>query len=52
MKKHSKGRKVEKKEKLMTEEACPEGEQYGQRMFPLPLMPKGEKSFVGRERLF
>ena len=43
--------KFENEEKLMTGESFPEGEQYDQRMFPLPLMPKGEKSFVGRERL-
>jgi len=42
------GRKVEKEEKLMTGGAWPKGEQYGQRMVSLPLMPKGERSFVDR----
>jgi len=42
------GRKVEKEEKLMTGGAWPKGEQYGQRKVPLPLMPKGERSFVDR----
>ena len=32
------------KEKLLTRGACPKGELYCQRMFPLPLMPKGERS--------
>ena len=32
-----------KEDKLLTGGACPEGEQYYQRMFPFLLMPKWER---------
>ena len=36
----------------MTKGACHEEEKYDQTMFPFPLMPKGERSFVERGSLF
>ena len=36
----------------MTRGACPKGEHYFERMLPLPLIPKGRRSFVERGRFF
>ena len=33
-----------RKRKLITRGACPDGEKYGQRMFHFPLIPKWERS--------